>query len=431
MAVGRITKRAVDSIPLPVGTARAYLWDDMLKGFGVMVTPKGSRSYLVQYQMGGRGHPTRRATIGRHGAPWTPDKARDRASDILELVRRGIDPVDEERRQLAAQVEGAKDSERLAFEAYADLFGRKYVDAKELRSGDDIKAVFRRDLTPFFKRRALSSIRRSEITDCLDGIMARSPSAAVKAHKWLRKLFLWAVDRGDIGATPMDRMAAPSKDGERTRVLKGDELRAVWLAAEAMPEPYRSFVHVLLLTGQRLREVAGMMWTEVDLEAGVWVIPAARTKNKRDHLVPLAPSVVAILTQRFPKVEDHKGPVFTTDGTKPINGFSKPKAKLDGEVTAALKAMDAGALPIMQPWVFHDLRRSFSTGVQALGFPRDHIHAAVNHAAEGKRSGLARIYQLYEYQPEKTAVMHAWSRHIAAVVERAGENIIPLAMARA
>lgn len=430
MAIGRITKRAVEAIPLPVAPVRSYLWDDTLKGFGVMVTGKGSRSYLVQYQMGGRGCPTRRATIGRHGAPWTAEKARDRATDLLEMVRRGVDPVLESKRQRELDAEGAKDGARLAFDAYADLFGRKYVDAKALRSGDDIKAVFRRDLTPFFKKRPLSSIRRSEITDCLDGIMARSPSAAVKAHKWLRKLFLWAVDRGDIGATPMDRMAAPSKDGERTRVLKGDELRAVWLASDAMPEPYCSFVHVLLLTGQRLREVAGMLWSEVDLDKAEWIIPAARTKNNRDHLVPLSPAVAAILAERFPKKESRKGPVFTTDGTKPINGFSKPKAKLDGEVTTVLKAMDADALPMMQPWVFHDLRRSFSTGCQGLGFPRDHIHAAVNHAAEGKRSGLARIYQLYEYQPEKVAVMAAWARHLEAVIAVEPSNIIPMASAR-
>lgn len=133
MAVGRITKRAVEAIPLPVGTARAYLWDDTLKGFGVMVTGKGSRSYLVQYQMGGRGCPTRRATIGRHGAPWTAEKARDRASDLLEMVRRGVDPVVEDRRRRDAETEGAKDSARLAFDTYADLFGLKYVDAKGLR----------------------------------------------------------------------------------------------------------------------------------------------------------------------------------------------------------------------------------------------------------------------------------------------------------
>lgn len=430
MAVGRITKRAVEAIPLPVGTARGYLWDDTLKGFGVMVTGKGARSYLVQYQMGGRGHPTRRYTIGRHGSPWTAERARERAVDLLEMVRKGVDPVEQERRQHDAAAEGKKDAARLAFDAYADLFGRKYVDAKGLRSGEDIKSVFRRDLTPAFKGRSLSAIRRSEITDCLDTVAERSVSAAVKAHKWLRKLFLWAVDRGDIGASPMDGMAPPGKDGERTRVLKGDELRAVWAASEAMGEPYASFVKLLMLTGQRLREVAGMNWAEIDLAKAQWIIPPARTKNKREHLVPLAPLVVSILTARFPKKESRSGPVFTTDGAKPINGFSKPKAKLDGEVVKASAKLDAEKLPIMQPWVFHDLRRSFSTGCQSLGFPIEHTEASINHIS-GKRGGLVRVYQLWEYQPEKVAVMSAWARHVEAVVTGADSNVVQMARARA
>lgn len=429
MAVGRVTKRSVEAIPLPAGTARAYLWDDTLKGFGVMVTGKGARSYLVQYQIGGRGSPTRRYTIGRHGSPWTAEKARDRATDVLEMIRKRIDPVEQEREQRASAAEGKKDAARLAFDTYADTFGRKYIDAKGLRSGEDIKSVFRRDLIPVFKGRSLSAIRRAEIADCLDTIADRSMSAAVKAHKWLRKLFLWAVDRGDIGASPMDGMAPPGKDGERTRVLKGDELRAVWVAAGAMAEPYTSFVKVLMLTGQRLREVAGMAWAEVDLQKAQWIIPASRTKNKREHLVPLAASVVSLLQARFPDEKARKGPIFTTDGKKPINGFSKPKAKLDDEVVKALASFDKSTLPIMLPWVFHDLRRSFSTGCQSLGFPIEHTEAAINHVS-GKRGGLVRVYQLWEYQPEKVAVMAAWARHVEAIVTKDDAQIIPIQSAR-
>jgi hypothetical protein len=79
MAVGRLTKRSVEAVPLPVAPARSYLWDDQLKGFGVMVTGAGARTYLVQYQMGGRQAATERYTIGKHGSPWTAEKARDEA----------------------------------------------------------------------------------------------------------------------------------------------------------------------------------------------------------------------------------------------------------------------------------------------------------------------------------------------------------------
>lgn len=432
MATGRITKRAVEAVPTPLGSSRSYLWDDQLKGFGLMVTARGSRSYLVQYRIGGRGAPTRRYTIGKHGSPWTADRARLRAADVLELVRKRVDPLDAEKDRIQAVVAAKSSDQRLAFATYAELFGQQYVDRKKLRSGDDIKSVFRRDLTPYFKSKPIGSIRRDEITSCLDGIVTRSPSAAVKAHKWLRKLFLWAVDRGDIGGSPMEGMAAPAKDGERTRVLAYNEIRAVWLGAADLGDPYCSFIRVLLLTGQRLREVGGMHWREVDIDKAVWVIPASRAKNGRDHLVPLSASVVELLTGRFPTKAKRVGPVFSTDGHKPINGFSKPKVKLDTAIGKVLAADTPGELPMVHPWVFHDLRRTFQTNAQALGFPRDHIHAAVNHAAEGRRSGLARIYQLYDYRTEKTALMGAWARKVDAVVSGTKlDNVVTLEPKRA
>ena len=416
MATGRITKRAVEAVPTPPGSSRSYLWDDQLKGFGVMVTPAGSRSYLIQYRIGGRGAPTRRYTIGKHGSPWTADRARLRAADVLEMVRKRVDPVDAEKERIQKTAAAKSSDQRLGFAAYAELFGQQYVDRKKLRSGDDIKSVFRRDLSPYFKSKPIGSIRRDEITSCLDGIVSRSPSAAVKGHKWLRKLFLWAVDRGDIPGSPMEGMAAPARDGERTRVLADNEIRAVWLGASALGEPYTSFVRTLLLTGQRLREVAGMHWREVDLDKAVWAIPASRAKNGRDHLVPLSSRVVEMMTSRFPAKAKRIGPVFSTDGHKPINGFSKPKAKLDAAMANVLADDAPGELPMVQPWVFHDLRRTFQTNAQALGFPRDHIHAAVNHAAEGRRSGLARIYQLYDYKAEKANLMETWARHLELLI---------------
>jgi len=438
MAVGRITKRSVEAIPEPVGPARAYLWDDVLKGFGVMVTAAGSRSYLVQFQIGGRGAPTRRATIGRHGSPWTADRARDRAADLLELVRKGVDPVEDAKRQRNSDSERKLAAERLAFDGYVTLFGTRYLEkggrrgkGKPLRSSDDVLSMLRREWVSVFKARPLSSIRKQEVRDRLDEIADRSMSAAIKAHKWLRALFAWAVERGDIGASPMQDMPSPGADGERDRWLKEPwELRAVWNASGDLGEPYASFVKALILTGQRLREVAGMQWSELDLGASRWVVPAMRTKNKRDHLLPLSPPMVELLSARFPDEASRTGPVFTTDGKKPINGFSKPKAKLDVAVSSALARLDLGVLPIMQPWVFHDLRRTFSTGSQSLGFPRDHIHAALNHAADGKRAGLARVYQLYEYEPEKVAVMSAWARHVAAVVNGGADNVVSLATKR-
>jgi integrase len=418
MAVGRITKRSVEAIALPSIGKREFLWDDTLKGFGVMVTGNSVRSYVLQFRLGGRGHPTKRATIGQHGNPWTAERARERAADLLEDIRKGIDPVEAERQRADKRQQQRKSDTRLAFSTYADTFTSKHAEARGLRSADDIKAVFRRDLKPKFLNMPISSITRADVRDCLDEISERSPSAANKAHKWLRKLLAWAIDRGDLTSSPMAEMPAPHKDGERKRVLRGQELRLVWSAAEAIGHPFGTMVKLLLLTGQRLREVAGMKWEELDLAAAEWMIPGERTKNGHDHLCPLNTTAAAIINAIEPDAKKRKGHVLTTNGRTAISGFSKAKIALDNEI-AGLIAKDAvwrgGEPEPLAPWMYHDLRRSLATGCQALGFPIEHVEALLNHVS-GRRGGIVRIYQRHEYREEKARAVAAWGAHVAALV---------------
>lgn len=432
MATGRVTKKAVEAIPVPASGKRAFLWDDQLKGFGVMVTERGVRSYVVQYRIGGRAAKTRRATIGGHGSPWTAETARDRAADLLEKVRKGIDPVDAEKAQRSEAVAAKQAAERLAFSDYADLFVKKYARARGLRSADDIDAVFTRDLKPHFKQKPLPSILRSDVRACLDAIGERSGSAANKGHKWLRTMLKWAVDRGDIGASPMESMPPPHKEGERDRVLALPEIATVWKAADEQGDPFGALAKLLILTGQRLREVAGMEWVEVDLEQRIWSIPAARAKNKRDHLVPLSESAVSILEALKKSAHKKAKFVLTTSptGTVPVSGFSKSKKRLDTLIQQQREkeAMKAGELPIpMQPWVLHDLRRSLATGCQALGIPIEHTEAVLNHVS-GKRGGIAAVYQRHDYLPEKKRALEAWERAVESALKgnTASTNVVAI-----
>jgi integrase len=282
----------VEAVPVPPAGKRAYLWDDVLKGFGAMVMPTGARSYIVKYRIGGREAPARRYTIGRHGSPWTAEKARDRATDVLELVRKKIDPMDADKAQIQASIDAKRTDERLSFSTYSDFFIKKHAEARKLRSLEDIRSVFRRDLKPHFGDKAISAIRRTDVQAMLDLVGERSGSAANKAHKWLRKMLTFAVERGDIASSPMESMGRPHEEGKRQRVLRGQDLVRVWKAAGELGDPWSSFLRLLLLTGQRLREVAGMSWEEIDASAAVWIIPGARTKNARDHLVPLSPQAI-------------------------------------------------------------------------------------------------------------------------------------------
>lgn len=418
MPTAKITKRAVDSAPTPPAGKATLLWDDTLKGFGLKVTDRGARTFLVQYRIGGRGAKTRRYTIGPYGSPWTVEKARDRAADVLELVRKGIDPVDDERTRLAEQKDRHTANERLAFSPYADVFIQKHARARNLRSADTIEAVFRRELKPWFKAKPLPAIRRTDIRDLLDDVGKRGTQAANKAHKYLRKMFAWAVERGDIAASPMEGMGPPHLENRRKRKLEGDELRVVWLAAEKLGYPFGTFVKLLLLTGQRLREVAGMTWAEIDVDKAVWLIPGRRTKNGLDHLCPLNAQAVELLAAIAPDPKKRKGAVLTTNGTTPIAGFSKAKAALDrsvSEILIAEAAVDGGEPAVIEPWVFHDLRRTLATGCQSLGVPVEHTEAVLNHVS-GKRAGIVGVYQLYDYQAEKTTALALWGQKIAALL---------------
>jgi integrase len=340
---------------------------------------------------------------------------------LLELVRKKIDPMEADKAQLQAAADAKWTDERLAFSTYSDFFIKKHAEARKLRSTEDIRSVFRRDLKPHFGNKAISSLRRTDVQAMIDVVGERSGSAANKAHKWLRKMLTFAVERGDIASSPMESMGRPHEEGKRQRVLRGQELVRVWKAADEVGQPWSAFLRLLLLTGQRLREVAKMRWEEVDVSVGTWTIPGARTKNGRDHLVPLSPQALGVLEVLQPDAKLRSGPVLTTNGKVPINGFSKLKVSLD-----KLVQEEAGS---HEPWVFHDLRRSLATGVQALGFPIEHTEAVLNHVS-GKRGGLASIYQLHEYQDEKASVLKAWGRHVEALVEGGSANVVELRRAR-
>src|SRR3546814_7871074 len=96
MSTIRLSKRTVDGA-CP-GARDQFLWDSVRKGFGLKVTPAGRRIYILQYRMGGRGTPTRRYKIGRHGSGWTHELAGQEAERLLMIVSQGVDPAAEKKR---------------------------------------------------------------------------------------------------------------------------------------------------------------------------------------------------------------------------------------------------------------------------------------------------------------------------------------------
>ena len=177
-------------------------------------------------------------------------------------------------------------------------------------------------------------------------------------------------------------------------------------------------IKVLALTGQRLREVAGLRWSELSDDKATWTIASERTKNHREHIVWLAPLARTLL------VGGSSGDFAFTAGTTPLSGWSRLKRRLD-RTMLELARQERGAAAAIKPWRIHDLRRSFVTGLGDLGIRPDVIELSVNHVS-GARGGVAGIYNKSTLLPERREAFERWALHVAGIVEQRPANVTPL-----
>ena len=206
----------------------------------------------------------------------------------------------------------------------------------------------------------------------------------------------------------MAGMRGPAPLADRKRKLDHEELRAFWKATAALDWPWTQFYRLLLLTGQRREEVAGMRWVEIDLKGAIWRLPSLeehqpqRTKNGQEHFVDLNSQALAIL-EALPGTRAEL--VFTTTGATPISGFSKVKARLD-----ALMVKELGReLP---PWRNHDLRRTVSTLMgDDLAIDPAVIDRIQNHAT-GLRANMRGPYQLQQLRGARRDALIKWGAHV-------------------
>jgi integrase len=406
MPASTISKRAVDAtVP---ADRDVFLWDDRLRGFGLKVTPTGAKIYIVQYRIGGRGTPTRRITIGKHGSPWTPDLARRKAKQLLGEVAAGRDPAGEKR---------PKPNHADTFESVAAEFVERYVRRHHRRWRETEQAV-QNKLVAHWRHRQIASIGRRDVLDLLDREMdAGRPRTANKTLTLVRKLFNWAVERGIVEASPVTGIRAPGREITRDRVLSDDELVAIWNAAGRMGWPWTGFIQLLITTAQRRDEVSQMPWSEVDLERRLWTIPAERTKAERVHDVPLSDLALSIISD-LPRI-GVSGLVFPanrTGSTNAISGFSRMKRRLD-------------QLSGVEGWRLHDLRRSAASRMAQLGHPPHVVGGILNHTP-GSTMGISAIYVRHRFTDERRAALDAWARHLERITTGTTADVVALSARR-
>jgi len=408
MAV-RLTDKFIENVK--GAEARKEYMDALVPGLALVVQPSGKRSWAVRYRMAGR--PTK-LTLGPHPL-LSLGEAREQAREVLQKVAKGEDVAAEKRTTKTITFTDAPSRER---DLWPKVLERYLIrDAASLRSHNAIKATLERETKERWASKLVRDIRRRDIVAMLDEIADRgAPIAANRALAYTRRVFNWAKSRDLVDANPCDGVRGePEKS--RDRVLCRAELTDIWNVATGLAYPFGTMVHLLILTAQRLREIAEMPWAELDLDAGTWVVEPARAKNASRHQVALAPSAVEII-KGVPKLGRPPRYLLTTTGDTPISGFSRAKKQFDRKLReldlerAKSAGLSADQIEPRAPWTFHDLRRSAATGMAELGILPDLIERILNHAGP-TRSGIRGTYNRFEFLNERRAALHRWADEVA------------------
>jgi len=241
----------------------------------------------------------------------------------------------------------------------------------------------------------------------------RAEATGRTLHARLSAFFSWCADDMRIESNPCSKLRRPAPPKSRERVLSDDELVAVWKACDGLAPQYAAVVRLLVLTGQRLREVGHMRWSELSADLATWTLPGERTKNGRVHTVPLAPLAREII-RSLPRTSETF--VFSLGDDEPLESFSRMKRKLD-----AL----AG---VTEQWRLHDLRRTTASGLQRVGTRLEVSESVLNHAS-GSITGVAAVYHRHDFADEKRAALASWADRVEAMVEgrEAAANVVAFA----
>lgn len=411
-------------------------------GLRVVIYPSGEKSFVWRYKrMNGQDVALVLGPAAGAGSLTVP-QARDAAGEARRQRALGNDPMESRRIERAAQaarIAAAEKESRRKDAVVSAVLARYYRDrVNAMKSAPELKRLLTKELAPWARRR-IDAIDRADAIKLIDDIKDRgTPVLANRARAAARTFFGWAIDKALIDENPFERTKPVAKEVPRKRYLSDDEIRILWRATEQLDWIWQAFFRLLILTGQRRDEVADCPWIEIDADDALWTLPEARTKNKCEHFVPLAPSVITIL-RNMPRVQiatevngttklENSPLILTTTGTTPISGFSGAKKKLD-KAMKRITLADAAKLGcdpvVIAPWRIHDLRRSVASGMRRIGISLDIVERTLNHTS-GVNGGLVAVYQVDELLPDRRRALELWAAHVVGLTVERESNIIPI-----
>jgi len=290
-----------------------------------------------------------------------------------------------------------------------DALAAAYVNEHlaRTRRGKEVDSVLQREFVSRWGQRSIHDLQKREIMELVMLAMARgTPVAANKLLKIIKAFLSWCVGRAILEVSPAQGLKAPYKEKARDRVLSDMELAAVIRAARRIGFPYGDIVELLALTGQRRQEIVALTRDEIDFDARVLRFQGFRTKNGKPHTVHISCPALAIL-ERLPMTNSF---LLSSNAAASFQNFSAYKRELD-------------ALSGVIGWRLHDLRRTCVSGMARLGVAPHIADKILNHQT-GTISGVAAVYQRYEFMEERTYALERWGEHVAKLVTDSPADLI-------
>ena len=358
---------------------------------------EGRRDWLLRYRP--RRQAQKAVALGAYPAV-SLSLARQRAGAIVAAAKRGIDLIATEEREEQAQRAAQAKARPLVDVA------NEYLDSvKHLRSWCSIESRTRCHIIPKLGNKPVGEVTRADVVEFLDRLERGEGfrHQVNRCRETLRAIFAYAIERELVTLNPIVGVSK-RKETPRDRTLTADELTALWMAIEKLPELPRAYFRVALLTGARRNEVRGMAWSELDLDAGLWRLPAERTKNGRPFELPLSAPVLETL-RTLPRI----GPmVFAFDGKRPMTVH---------QLVERVRR-NAGLSNVR----LHDLRRTLRTGLAELGVSFEVAERVLNHAMPG----LQAVYNRHSYAAEKRTALVLWAEHVLSLTTKRAEKVVAL-----
>ncbi|MDA5094229.1 tyrosine-type recombinase/integrase [Aliiroseovarius sp. KMU-50] len=383
-----LTDRFLRSLT-PPETGRLEVSDTKRKGLRLRLSATGKSVWMYEKRV--KGGPKRKHTLGSWPAVSLA-QARAIALEIEAEASRGIDRVALEKARVLKE-EAAK-ANRSTLQQVIDTYNELHLS--QLRTGNERKRQLEAALQSKLNL-PISELTHSDLQAAIDEkLLAGRKVFANRIRAALVAFTSWAWMRGYLDDHIGLRLAKPTKESARERVLNLEEVQAIYRTSYELGPLWGPLMRLLLLTGQRRGEIVGLRWDEIDLDATRITKAGSTTKNARPHITHLsAPALAELEALRG----NRNGLVFTTTGITPVSGISRMKRRFD-------ELLGEG----FEPWRLHDFRTAMATALAEAGEPESVVDRILNHAATGSApSAVARVYNQAEQLPQRARALERWA----------------------